>query len=159
MNSYFNLILVHGAIVIFASSAFGGTINFDGVNDQVIVGSQADLKMSSQMTLEAWINPARPVSAADTRDVILGREGEYLLKRRLNSDFVAVGISGLAECASETALIAAEPIHNPAKGLLEESAATVPPVAAGAAAAAVGFSTETGTRSKVPAPSRSSIID
>lgn len=81
MNSYFNLILVPGAIVIFASGAFGGTINFDGVNDQVIVGAQANLKMSSQMTLEAWINPTRPVSAADTRDVIMGREGEYLLAR------------------------------------------------------------------------------
>jgi len=81
MKSYLKLILIPGVMVVFVSGAFGGTITFDGVNDQIVVGSQADLKMSGPMTVEAWINPTRPISAPETRDVILGREGEYLLSR------------------------------------------------------------------------------
>ena len=48
---------------------------FDGVNDYVNVGTDPSLKVSTNLTLEAWINPQQ-----DSRTrVIVGREGEYLL--------------------------------------------------------------------------------
>ena len=48
---------------------------FDGVNDYVNAGTDPSLKVTTNLTLEAWINPQQ-----DSRTrIIVGREGEYLL--------------------------------------------------------------------------------
>ena len=48
---------------------------FDGVNDYINVGVKPSLKVTTNLTLEAWINPQQ-----DSRTrMIVGREGEYLL--------------------------------------------------------------------------------
>ena len=51
------------------------SLYFDGVNDYVNVGIKPSLKVITNLTLEAWINPQQ-----DSRTrMIVGREGEYLL--------------------------------------------------------------------------------
>ena len=48
---------------------------FDGVNDYVNAGTNPSLKVTTNLTIEAWINPQQ-----DSRTrIIVGREGEYLL--------------------------------------------------------------------------------
>jgi Concanavalin A-like lectin/glucanases superfamily/Pentaxin family len=81
MKTLNNTCMTLALILMMASAASGATLKFDGVDGQVVVGAQAPLKMTNAMTLEAWIQPTRPVTTADTRDVIMGREGEYLLAR------------------------------------------------------------------------------
>ncbi|MDJ0504089.1 MAG: hypothetical protein PX635_02435, partial [Nostocales cyanobacterium LE14-WE12] len=53
----------------------GKTLYFDGVNDYINAGTNPSLELSTNLTLEAWINPQQ-----DSRHRgIVGREGEYLL--------------------------------------------------------------------------------
>jgi hypothetical protein len=37
---------------------YGGALRFDGVNDWVTIADSADLRLSTGMTLEAWVNPS-----------------------------------------------------------------------------------------------------
>ncbi|MDP9868248.1 MULTISPECIES: LamG-like jellyroll fold domain-containing protein [Streptosporangium] len=58
---------------------FGKALSFDGLSGLVTVNSSASLRLSSAMTLEAWVNPA---TADGRRPVIakgLGEEPEYAL--------------------------------------------------------------------------------
>ncbi|NCR21969.1 MAG: hypothetical protein GPJ27_08630, partial [Microcystis aeruginosa L111-01] len=53
----------------------GKALYFDGVNDYINMGVKPSFKVSTNLTLEAWINPQQ-----DSRTrLIVGREGEYLL--------------------------------------------------------------------------------
>ena len=52
------------------------SIDFDGVDDYLSVPDSASLRMSTAMTLEAWINPDL---SSTTRQIIANKEGEYEL--------------------------------------------------------------------------------
>ena len=59
-------------------------LNFDGINDQVIVNSAAalaGLDVTTNATWEAWINPTGPGSDPTEGGVILSKEGEYEIAR------------------------------------------------------------------------------
>ena len=49
-------------------------VDFDGVEDHVLIGTDAALEMSATMTIEAWINPD---GSANLNTMIVNREGEY----------------------------------------------------------------------------------
>ena len=71
---------------------FGGALQFDGVNDFVIVADNASLDLTKGMTIEAWVNPARPDRAPDDR--LQGeprRRPSGLLALRLRGQLEAVG--------------------------------------------------------------------
>ena len=51
------------------------SLYFDGINDYVNVGIKPSLKVSTNLTLEAWIKP----QAKGNNGLIISREGEYLL--------------------------------------------------------------------------------
>ena len=52
------------------------SIAFDGIEDHVSVANSPSLVMGSTMTIEAWVNPD---VSANTRQMILNKEGEYEL--------------------------------------------------------------------------------
>jgi hypothetical protein len=53
------------------------SLYFDGVNDYINVGVKPSLEVSSNLTLEAWINPQQQIQ--DGGGIIVSREGEYLI--------------------------------------------------------------------------------
>jgi hypothetical protein len=72
-----------GAALFFAVAypSAGTALHFDGVNDYVQVGNNPALKVSSNLTVEAWINPVLPAAGYDTDTILVNREGEYELAR------------------------------------------------------------------------------
>ena len=64
------------------SNSINTSANFDGINDYITAGNNASFKMTSAMTLEAWINP----SAITGTHNIVSREGEYLLSIHSNGN-------------------------------------------------------------------------
>lgn len=62
--------LVNGAAR--AAGVLGGAMSFDGVDDYVQVGAQANLVMTTAATLSAWVNPM-----GSGGGLILNKEGEY----------------------------------------------------------------------------------
>lgn len=73
----------YGAMLGFSMPfpAAGQAVQFNGTGAQVNAGTNATLKMTNRLTLEAWIRPTGPGSHANEGGVIAGREGEYLLAR------------------------------------------------------------------------------
>ena len=45
-----------------AAGKFGAALSFDGTNDYVLVPNSGSLTLTTAMTLEAWVNPAIPLS-------------------------------------------------------------------------------------------------
>ena len=62
---------IRGALRVAGHS--GGALQFDGVDDWVTVSDAAALDLTSGMTLEAWVNPAAPMSGWDT--IVLKERG------------------------------------------------------------------------------------
>ena len=56
-------------------------LQFDGVNDQVVVGSSAAYKATNALTVEAWIYPTGPGSGGTGGGIIVNKEGEYEFAR------------------------------------------------------------------------------
>ncbi|HEX5218398.1 MAG TPA: LamG-like jellyroll fold domain-containing protein [Verrucomicrobiae bacterium] len=57
-------------------------LQFDGVNDRVIVGNSTAYKASTNLTVEAWIYPTGPGSGSGgSGGIIVNKEGEYELAR------------------------------------------------------------------------------
>lgn len=54
LSSLFSVFLL---FVITATKAQSNALNFDGVNDQMIVGSDTALNLNRQFTIESWIKP------------------------------------------------------------------------------------------------------
>jgi len=52
---------VNGAV--WTTGIIGDALSFDGVNDHVLVPDAANLDLTNQFTLEAWVNPASAVSS------------------------------------------------------------------------------------------------
>jgi len=62
--------------------AAGGAMSFNGTNAYVSAGTNPVLRVTTNLTIEAWINPTGPGSGSGgSGGVIAGREGEYLLAR------------------------------------------------------------------------------
>ncbi|NND71023.1 MAG: tandem-95 repeat protein, partial [Rhodothermales bacterium] len=49
-------------------------VDFDGIEDHILIGTDAALEMSATMTIEAWINPD---GSTNLNTMIVNREGEY----------------------------------------------------------------------------------
>ncbi len=49
-------------------------LDFDGVDDYVVIADSASLTMTNTMTMEAWINPD---ASANVNRMIINKEGEY----------------------------------------------------------------------------------
>ena len=62
---------IRGAVRVAGRS--GGALQFDGVDDWVTVLDAAALDLSSAMTLEAWVNPARAMTGWQT--ILLKEQG------------------------------------------------------------------------------------
>ncbi|MFM6588976.1 MAG: Calx-beta domain-containing protein [Microcystis panniformis] len=56
-------------------------LSFDGVNDYVNVGAKSSLKVSTAITIEAWINPTGTGSNPSGGGIIVNKEGEYEVAR------------------------------------------------------------------------------
>ncbi len=88
INYYFRLVAANtNGTNVAASAVFrmpfpaaGTAVSFDGINDYVQVGSDPKLKMTTNLTVEAWIEPAANPAGA----TIVNREGEYELRRNQN---------------------------------------------------------------------------
>jgi hypothetical protein len=60
----------------------GGAMSFNGTSAYVSAGTNPVLKVTTNLTIEAWINPTGPGSGSSgSGGVIAGREGEYMLAR------------------------------------------------------------------------------
>ncbi len=62
LSSLFSVFLL---FVVSATKAQTNALNFDGVNDQMIVGSDTALNLNTQLTIESWIKP----NLTNTRNV------------------------------------------------------------------------------------------
>ncbi len=74
----------YGAILTFLMPfpVAGNAVSFDGVNDYIQVGTNALLKMTTNITVEAWINPTGPGNGSSgSGGIIVNREGEYEIAR------------------------------------------------------------------------------
>jgi serine/threonine protein kinase/WD40 repeat protein len=70
----------HGSLANGASygaGQVGESFSFDGVDDFVQVGAPASLRLTKQLTIEAWINASIPASGSI--QIIANKEGEYEL--------------------------------------------------------------------------------
>lgn len=56
-------------------------LSFDGVNDYVNVGAKSGLEVSTDITIEAWINPTGSGSSTIEGGIIVNKEGEYEVAR------------------------------------------------------------------------------
>ncbi|MDJ0502336.1 MAG: Calx-beta domain-containing protein, partial [Nostocales cyanobacterium LE14-WE4] len=58
-------------------------LSFDGVNDYVNVGAKSSLKVSTAITIEAWINPTGTGTGSNPSwgGIIVNKEGEYEVAR------------------------------------------------------------------------------
>ncbi len=56
-------------------------LSFDGVNDYVNVGAKSSLKVSTAITIEAWINPSGGGTRPPYGGIIVNKEGEYEVAR------------------------------------------------------------------------------
>lgn len=54
---------------------------FDGVNDYVVVADDSSLKITGDLTLEAWINPRGVGANTSFGGIIVGKDDAYLLGR------------------------------------------------------------------------------
>jgi PKD repeat protein len=83
----------HGTIkeaVRITTGKYGKALKFDGVNDWVTVMDSASLRLTTGMTLEAWVKPSTVTSA--WRDVIMkGNDNYYLMATTSNSGRPGVG--------------------------------------------------------------------
>ena len=50
---------------------------FDGINDRVFIADDNSLDMTTNVTMEAWINPTAIDSTDDNSRMIISKEGEY----------------------------------------------------------------------------------
>ena len=83
-----------GSAAWSAAGKFGGALSFSGSGARVTVPDAASLRLSSAMTLEAWVSPSAVSSA--WRDVIVkGDDDYYLMATSAPSSFpVGAGIFG-----------------------------------------------------------------
>ena len=83
----------HGTMVNAAwttAGKFGSALVFNGTNALVTINDSASLKLTSAMTLEAWVNPS--VISAAWRDVIYkGNDNYYLEGSSDNGGVIAAG--------------------------------------------------------------------
>ena len=56
---------------------FGAAVNFDGVNDHVLVPHSASLNLTTAMTLEAWVNPS--VALSNWKAILQKEQDTYFL--------------------------------------------------------------------------------
>jgi len=70
-----------GAPITYPDGVTNASINFLGSAPDVVVGDSASLRMTSQMTIEARINPTGPGSDGTYGGIIVAKEGEYELAR------------------------------------------------------------------------------
>ncbi len=61
-----------------AAGKYGGALSFDGTSARVTVPDSASLRLSTAMTLEAWVNPT--VASGSWRDVIYKGNDNYYLE-------------------------------------------------------------------------------
>ncbi|AKD02127.1 LamG-like jellyroll fold domain-containing protein [Pontibacter korlensis] len=64
-----------------SDNPMGTAMRFDGVNDYLLVGDKAPLKMTESVTVEAWIYPTGNGSNATSGGIIASKEGEYWVAR------------------------------------------------------------------------------
>ena len=83
-----------GSAAWSVAGKFGGALSFNGSGARVTVPDAASLRLSSAMTLEAWVSPSAVSSA--WRDVIVkGDDDYYLMATSAPSSFpVGAGIFG-----------------------------------------------------------------
>jgi hypothetical protein len=72
----------------WGAGRYGRGLRFDGVNDRVRVPDSPSLRLSSALTLEAWIKPGTDISGAGT---VLAKRDSYELRILLNPVPRAVG--------------------------------------------------------------------
>lgn len=88
---------------IFSSAKLGiSSAKFDGVDDYISAGSSDSLNISSNLTMEAWLNP----SYTNGNRTIIARDGSYYLSLvNLKPAVYLVGISKPIWVATDTALL------------------------------------------------------
>jgi hypothetical protein len=64
----------------WAAGRSGGALSFDGVDDYVLIGNSARLKMTTTMSLCAWIYPQGP-GTKTIGGIIVNKEAEYEVAR------------------------------------------------------------------------------
>ena len=62
-----------------AAGKFGRALVFNGTNARVTIPDAPSLRLTSAMTLEAWVNPTTPMTA-DWRDIIYKGDDNYYLE-------------------------------------------------------------------------------
>lgn len=56
-------------------------LTLDGVDDYLSAGSDPSMKMTTALTIDAWIYPTGPGSATDGSGIVVNKEGEYEFRR------------------------------------------------------------------------------
>jgi len=74
--------LVGGAT--YAVGTYGRAFDFDGSNDYVRVGDRANLVVTNELTVGAWIYPTGPGSTNPYGGILVNKEGEYEIARFTN---------------------------------------------------------------------------
>ena len=67
-----------GGATWVASGKYGKALSFNGTSARVTVNDAADLRLTTGMTLEAWVNP--PVAGSNWQDVIFKGDDDYFLE-------------------------------------------------------------------------------
>lgn len=77
----------------WGAGRYGPALHFDGVNDRVQVPDSPSLRLSSALTLEAWIKPGTDISGAGT---VLAKRDSYELRILKNPTPKVVGAVWIA---------------------------------------------------------------
>ena len=84
------------------SGKYGGALSFNGTNAMVTVPSSASLRLTTGMTLEAWVRPT--TVSATWRDVIYKGNDNYFLEGSSSSGGVPAGGGTFGEAFGASAL-------------------------------------------------------